>query len=48
MLALLLILLLLILLFGGLGVFVAKVFFIALAVALIAALVTGGGLMRRS
>jgi hypothetical protein len=48
MLALLLLLLLLVLVFGGLGVFVAKVFFIALVVALIAALVMGGGWARRS
>ena len=41
-------LLLLILLFGGLGVFVAKVFFIAMAVALLVALVTGGYSYRRS
>jgi hypothetical protein len=47
MLALLLILLLLVLLFGGLGVFVAKVFFIALAAVLIVGLVTGGAMARR-
>lgn len=47
MLALLLILLLLIVLFGGLGLFVAKVFFIALAVVLIAGLLAGGTLARR-
>ena len=46
MIAALLILLLLILLFGGLGIFVAKVFFIALAVALILSLVTGGFYLR--
>jgi hypothetical protein len=45
--ALLLILLLLVLLFGGLGVFVAKVFFIALAVALVLSLVSGASVMRR-
>lgn len=42
MLAALLILLLLILLFGGLGIFVAKVFFIALAIAVLVSLVSGG------
>ena len=42
MLAALLVLLLLILLFGGLGIFVAKVFFIALAIALLVSLVSGG------
>ncbi len=42
MVAVLLILLLLILLFGGLGIFVAKVFFIALLVALLISLATGG------
>jgi len=42
MLAALLILLLLVLLFGGLGIFVAKVFFLALIVALIVSLATGG------
>jgi hypothetical protein len=42
MLALLALLLLLVLLFGGLGVFVAKTFFVALLVVLIAALVLGG------
>ena len=47
MLPALLILLLLVLLFGGLGIFVAKVFFIALAVVLIASLVTGGMFSRR-
>jgi hypothetical protein len=47
MVALLLILLLLVLLFGGLGVFVAKAFFIALAVVLIAGLLAGGTIARR-
>lgn len=47
MIAVLLLLLLLILLFGGLGLFVAKVFFIALLAVLLASLVTGGSLMRR-
>jgi cation transporter-like permease len=42
MLAALLVLLLLILLFGGLGIFVAKVFFIALAIALLVSIVSGG------
>jgi hypothetical protein len=42
LLAALLILLLLILLFGGLGIFVAKVFFVALLVALLLSFVTGG------
>jgi hypothetical protein len=42
MLAALLLLVLLVLLFGGLGIFVAKVFFIALAVAVVLALVSGG------
>lgn len=46
MIAALLILLLLILLFGGLGIFVAKVFFIALVVALLFSLVTGGFYLR--
>jgi hypothetical protein len=46
MLALLLIALLLVLLFGGLGIFVAKVFFIGLIVAAIVALVGGFGLGR--
>lgn len=47
MIALLLLLLLLVLLFGGLGVFVAKVFFVALAVVLIAGLLSGGYAARR-
>lgn len=47
MVALLLLLLLLVLLFGGLGIFVAKVFFIALAVVLVAGLLAGGGFARR-
>ncbi|MEX1253340.1 MAG: hypothetical protein WEE64_03270 [Dehalococcoidia bacterium] len=46
MVALLLVLLLLILLFGGLGIFVAKVFLIALAVVLVASLLTGGLVIR--
>ncbi len=47
MLAALLILLLLILVFGGLGIFVAKVFFVALAIAVVLSLVTGGISFRR-
>ena len=47
MVALLLILLLLILLFGGLGIFVAKLFFVALAVVLIIGLFSGARLSRR-
>ena len=47
MLVALLLLLLLVLLFGGLGIFVAKVFFIALAVVLVASLLAGGSFMRR-
>ena len=42
MLAVILLLLLLILLFGGLGLFVAKWFFIFLAIALIASILSGG------
>jgi len=42
MLAALLILLLLILLFGGLGLYVAKLFFVALLVVLLVSLATGG------
>lgn len=46
---LLILLLLLVLLFGGLGLFVAKVFFIALAVTLVIGLLAGGtGTFRRS
>ena len=47
MIALLLILLLLVLLFGGLGVFVAKTFFIALAVVAVVSLFAGASLFRR-
>lgn len=47
MLALLLVLLLLILLFGGLGIFVAKVFFLALAITLLVSLLTGNAYIRR-
>lgn len=46
MLALLLVLLLLVLLFGGLGIFVAKVFLLALAIVLVASLLTGGLALR--
>lgn len=46
MVAALLILLLLVLLFGGLGMFVAKVFFVALLVALVLSFVTGGFVFR--
>ena len=44
--ALLLLLLLLVILFGALGIFVAKLFFIALAVALVVSLLAGGGVLR--
>jgi intracellular septation protein A len=45
----LILLLLLVLLFGGLGLFVAKVFFIALAVTVVVGLLAGGsGKFRRS
>lgn len=47
MIAVLLLLLLLVLVFGGLGIFVAKVFFIALLAVLLVGLVTGGSVMRR-
>ena len=47
MLAALLLILLLILLFGGLGIFVAKVFFIALIVCVVLALVSGCFYVRR-
>ncbi|GMV86477.1 MAG: hypothetical protein AMXMBFR80_23320 [Dehalococcoidia bacterium] len=40
--ATLLLLVLLILLFGGLGIFVAKVFFIALAITLLLSVLSGG------
>lgn len=42
MVGILVLLLLLVLLFGGLGVFVAKVFLIAMVVALLLSLVSGG------
>ena len=47
MLALLLLLLLGILLFGGLGIFVAKVFFLVMAVMLLVSLIGGGAHIRR-
>ncbi len=47
MLTVLLILLLGILLFGGLGIFVAKVFFLGLAIMLLLSLVGGGTYVRR-
>jgi hypothetical protein len=47
MVAFLLILLLLVLLFGGLGVFVAKVFLFAALAALIISVFSGGYLFRR-
>lgn len=43
----LILLILLILLFGGLGIFVAKVFFIAMVVALLVGLAGGGWGYRR-
>jgi hypothetical protein len=46
MLALLLVLLLLVLLFGGLGIFVAKVFLLALAIVLVGSLLTGSLALR--
>ena len=46
MVGLLLVLLLLALLFGGLGIFVAKAFLIALLVIVLIAAVTGGSLYR--
>lgn len=47
MIAALLLLLVLVLLFGGLGVFVAKIFFLALAAVLIVSLITGSSYYRR-
>ncbi len=47
MLALLLLLILGILLFGGLGIFVAKVFFLVMAVMLLVSLIGGGTYFRR-
>jgi hypothetical protein len=47
MVAVLLLLLLMILLFGGLGIFVAKWFFIFLALALVLSVLSGGVYVRR-
>ena len=47
MVGLLLLLLLLVLLFGGLGIFVAKVFLIALAAVLVVSLLSGGAYVGR-
>ncbi len=47
MLLLILFLLIGILLFGGLGVFVAKVFFIGIAAVLIISLLSGGSFLRK-
>ncbi len=47
MLVALVLLLLVVLVFGGLGVFVAKVFFVAMALVLVAGLLAGGGIARR-
>jgi hypothetical protein len=47
MVAVLLLLLLMILLFGGLGIFVAKWFFILLIASLLVSLFTGGVYVRR-
>lgn len=47
MLVMLLLLLLLVFVFGGLGIFVAKVFLIAFAAALLLSLVTGSTFLRR-
>lgn len=47
MIAVLLLLILMILLFGGLGLFVAKWFFILLAMALVVSVITGGAYVRR-
>ena len=44
---LLLLLILAVLLFGGLGIFVAKVFFLALLVALVLSLISGTTIVRR-
>lgn len=43
----LILLILLILLFGGLGIFVAKVFFLAMAVLFLISFLSGGYYMRR-
>lgn len=47
MLGVLLVLLLLVLLFGGLGIFVAKVFLLGLLIALVIGLVAGGSRWNR-
>ena len=47
MVAALILILLLVLLFGGLGVFVAKIFFLALVAVLIVGLIGGGAYSRR-
>ena len=46
MIALLVLLVLLLLIFGGLGIFVAKLFFIGLVAALVVALLAGVGALR--
>jgi hypothetical protein len=47
MVAALILLILLVLLFGGLGVFVAKIFFLALVAVLLMSLIGGGVYSRR-
>jgi hypothetical protein len=47
MLLILLLLLVAVLVFGGLGLFVAKAFFLALAVVLVVGLVSGSTMFRR-
>ena len=47
MLTALVVLLLLVLLFGGLGIFVAKVFFFALLISVLLSFVSGGYYVRR-
>ncbi|MEO8540701.1 MAG: DUF1328 domain-containing protein [bacterium] len=47
MIPLILLLILGVLLFGGLGIFVAKVFFIVMAVMLLVSLIGGGSYIRR-
>ena len=46
MIALLVLLVLLLLVFGGLGIFVAKLFFVGLIAALVIALIAGAGVAR--
>ncbi|HZP55994.1 MAG TPA: hypothetical protein VFC53_00410 [Dehalococcoidia bacterium] len=48
MIALLLLLLLLVLLFGGLGIFVAKAFFIAFVALLVLGVLAAAGVLRRA